>query len=108
MAPSPFGCVVSATFGPRLPLIEIKGPSREAVFERAALFLQRLKRKTRRPVAIAATVETPAPPPSHRVYRDCWTIIVGAGIALSPTAIDPYFPRGLPARSPPSPAAVRG
>lgn len=105
---SPYGCVVSAIFGTSLPLIEIKGPSREAVFERAALYLHALKRTTSRPVAIAATLETPPDDRLRRGFRDSWTIIIGAEIAFSPTGIDPHFPRALPARPPPELVVLHG
>jgi hypothetical protein len=61
MAPSPFGCVLSAVFCAKLPLIEIKGPSKKAMFERAALFLRALERQAERPLAITAPLESRTP-----------------------------------------------
>lgn len=92
-------CVVTTVFGPEAPWVEIKGRSREAVFDRAALFLAALRRRTAAPLAITAILETPAD--RQRGFRDSWTILLGAEIAFSPTSIDPYFPRTLPARPPP-------
>lgn len=71
-------------------LVSIEGPSRERVFEQAARFI-RVHAKGLPPQAIAAVLQTPpayAPP-----GRDGWSIIVGADVSFSPTAIEPHLPR---------------
>lgn len=69
------------------PLVKILGPSRERVFECASALL-RFACEGRGRLSIAATLQSPAPGSGV----DSWSIIVGADIAFSPTAIDPYFP----------------
>lgn len=103
--PSPEGCVLEVT----APLVAISGPSREAVFEHATSFL-RLSCRGLPPVSIAATLETPALPSWLGGGRsDTWSIIVGADVAFSPTALDPHFPTPSDARPPPALAiAARG
>lgn len=86
--PSGEGCRLRANG----PLVEIAGPSREAVFEHTARLLRVACGANlagqRPPLSIAATLATPARPSG----RDTWSIIVGADIAFSPTALDPHFP----------------
>ena len=91
--PSPSGCWLDA----QIPLVDVFGPSREAVFDHAATFLRTLRRRRRSPCAIAAILTTPARPSG----RDSWSIILDADIAFSPTSIDPHFPPE--ARPPPGP-----
>jgi hypothetical protein len=81
--PSPEGCLMHVEADR---LIEIVGPSREAVFEHAARLLRVVCRGLSA-VSIAAMLKTPARPVGH----DSWTIIVGADVAFSPTALDPFF-----------------
>lgn len=97
--PSPEGCLLHVTF----PLVDIAGPSREAVFEHATRFL-RVSCRGRPPLSIAARLSTPG----RTVGTDGWTIIVGADIAFSPTALDPHLPRPDQARPPPPAVAARG
>jgi hypothetical protein len=80
--PSPEGCLLHVT----APLVEIAGPSREAVFEHAARFLRVSCRGLR--TSLAARLQTPARPSG----TDTWSIILGADVAFSPTSLDPHFP----------------
>ena len=84
-APSPEGCLLHVTGGS---LVEIVGPSREATFEHATRLL-RVSCRGRPPLSIAATLRTPARPSG----ADSWSIIIGADVAFSPTALGPHFPR---------------
>lgn len=84
-SPSADGCVLAVA---AKSIIEILGPSREAVFDHASRLL-RVACKGRLPESISAMLTTTARPSG----RDSWTIIVGADVAFSPTAIDPYFER---------------
>jgi hypothetical protein len=70
-----------------LPSAAVDGPSRELVLEETARLLREICRGLG-PLSIAATLESP-PPGSG---RDGWTIIVGADIAFSPTALGATFP----------------
>jgi hypothetical protein len=70
------------------PLVEIAGPSREAVFECASNVLRESWEEGWGPISIAATLVSP-PPVSG---SDSWSIIVGADVAFSPTSLDPHFP----------------
>jgi hypothetical protein len=90
--PSPDGCLLRVD---RM-LVEISGPSREAVFEHATRLL-RVSALGRPPLSIAATLSTPTRPPG----RDTWSIIVGADVAFSPTSLDPHLPGPDQARPPP-------
>jgi hypothetical protein len=81
--PSPDGCLLRFD---RM-LVEISGPSREAVFEHATRLL-RVSCRGRPPLSISAMLSTPARPSG----RDTWSIIVGADVAFSPTSMDPHFP----------------
>jgi hypothetical protein len=83
-APSPEGCLLEVT---GVNLVEIVGPSREAVFEHATRLL-RVSCRGRR-VSIAALLRSPAKPAGI----DSWSIIVGADVAFSPTSLDPHFPQ---------------
>ena len=83
-------------------LVSITGASREAAFAQAALFLRELCRGLK-PQSIAATMITTAHP-GMPGGRDSWSIIVGADVAFSPTAMPPHFPlleRGPAERPPP-------
>jgi hypothetical protein len=90
--PSPDGCILTVAG----PMAEILGPSREATFEHATRFL-RVVCRGRPPLSIAAVLETPVQPAG----RDSWSIIVGADVSFSPTALDPHFPREQKATPPP-------
>jgi hypothetical protein len=90
--PSPDGCLLHVIS----PLVEIVGPSREAVFEHAARFL-RVGCRGLPPLSIAARLSTPGRPAG----TDGWNIIVGADVAFSPTALDPHLPNPGQARPPP-------
>lgn len=88
--PSPEGCELVVT----APLVEISGPSREAVFEHAARFLRVACRDVRASIsAFTTTFDQPA-------GRDSWAIVVGADVSFVPTSMDAQFPRQ--ARPPPS------
>lgn len=94
--PSPEGCRLTVT----APLVEISGPSREAVFEHAARFLRVACKDVRASIsAFTTTLEKPA-------GRDSWQIVVGADVAFVPTAVDAQFPRQ--ARPPPDLEHVAG
>ena len=98
--PSPQGCRLHLTW----PLVEIDGPSREAVFDHAARLLRTCCRG-KPALSIGAILHTPILPAS----RDGWSIIVGADIAFSPARVDPYLPGAAEARPPPrDPPAARG
>jgi hypothetical protein len=98
-----FGCMVEIG---RI-LVQILGPSREAVFEVAGLVLRQACDDLP-PQAIAARLYT-LPPEQRADGRDWlhvstphgaadgWTIITGADVAFSPTALDPYFPKAAAA-----------
>lgn len=94
--PSPEGCALTVRF----PLVEISGPSRGAVFDHAARLL-RLACRDLAPLSIASVLACPARPAAH----DAWSIIVGADVAFSPTALDPEIPA---ARPPPQAARAGG
>lgn len=79
-SPCLHGCVLTIEGGG---LVVIDGPSRERVFEQATRFL-RVNSKGRPPYSVIATLATPDPR-----GRDGWSIIVGAEIAFSPTALRP-------------------
>jgi hypothetical protein len=82
------GCVLTIH---RSGLVVIEGPSRERLFEQADRFL-RVICKGRPALAIAATLITPPSlPGAYRGGRDGWSIIVGAEIAFSPTALAPVL-----------------
>lgn len=70
------------------PVVKVFGPGREAVFSCAATVVLRAGGIHPGPRSIAALLKSP--PPASGV--DSWSIIVGAEVAFSPTAIDPYFP----------------
>lgn len=74
------GCLLEID---RAGLVAIEGPSRERVFEQATRFL-RVNGKGRPPYSVTATLSSP-----HPSGRDGWSIIVGAEIAFSPTALPP-------------------
>jgi hypothetical protein len=69
------------------PLVRIRGDSREAVFDTAAEVVRTLPGS--RPLSLSGILHSPARPSGF----DRWTIIVGAEVAFSPTALDPHFPR---------------
>jgi hypothetical protein len=83
-------------------MVQVLGPSREAVFESAGLIVRQACHALP-PQAIAARLYT-LPPEQRSNERDWlhvaaphgaadgWTIITGAEVAFSPTALDPYFP----------------
>jgi hypothetical protein len=81
--PTIYGCRVAVSDG----LVGITGPSRQAVFEQAATLVRSAGRRAP-PLSIAVRLSSP--------YLaggcDSWSMIVGADVAFSPTAIDPYFP----------------
>jgi hypothetical protein len=79
--PCQAGCVLHVERGG---LVKIDGPSRDRVFEQARRFF-RIHSKGLPPMSVAATLETPA----VRPRRDSWSIIIGADIAFSPTAMPP-------------------
>ena len=79
--PCQHGCVLVVDRGG---LVTVTGPSREEVFDQAGRFL-RLACRGHQPVALAATLTQPG-------GRDGWSIIVGAKVAFSPTAIEPHIP----------------
>jgi hypothetical protein len=66
--------------------VTISGPSREAVFDDAAVMFRAVLTMTRSPVSVAARLQTPS-------GADSWSIILGADVAFSPTSLDPHFPR---------------
>ena len=79
------GCVLIIE---RSGLVAIEGPSRERVFAQADRFL-RVNSKGRPAYSVCATLESPAFADGGRGGRDGWSIIVGAEIAFSPTALRP-------------------
>lgn len=87
--PDDDGCAVGIDRGT---FVEIRGPSRQAVFDRAAVLL-RAACRGRGALSILALLRTPARAYSQSSAggRDDWTIIVGADVAFSPTAIDPHL-----------------
>src|SRR5437764_1421876 len=94
---SPHGCI--AQIG-KIGLVSVFGPSREVVMDQAARILTVACRGLPQPLCVAATLYS-----LHRYGRqndgrdwlelpgpaDGWTIIVGAEVAFSPTALDPYL-----------------
>lgn len=70
------------------PMVSICGPSRERVFDLATGLIVHACQGLP-PLSIAAILVSP-PPVSG---SDSWSIIVGAGVAFSPTSLDPHFPR---------------
>lgn len=97
------GCLVTIERPGRVTVI---GPSRERVFDQAARFLRIVARR-RGPMSIAALLFTPCSTASDRGATDAWSIIVGAQVAFSPTALDPDLDPGLPTRPPPHPPPDR-
>jgi len=79
------GCVLTIERGG---LVAIIGPSRQQTFDQAARFLK-VHCKGRPAMSIAAVLDSP----SKYCPRgsDGWSIIVGAGIAFSPTAMEPHI-----------------
>src|SRR5258708_1636208 len=70
------------------PLMKIRGPSRDWVFDAADVILRQAC-ESHGPLSIAATLQSPPPCPG----RDSWTIIVGADVAFAPTGLGAHFPR---------------
>lgn len=85
-SPCQHGCVLTVE---RSGLVTIEGPGRDALFEQARRFL-RLHARGLPALSIAALLVTPPRPGGG---RDSWSIIVGADVAFSPTAIEPVIPR---------------
>jgi hypothetical protein len=94
---SPHGCILEVG---RTGLVTILGPSREAVFELAARLLRAACRGLP-PASVSARLYQARPHGDLAEGRDWlelpgpvdgWTIIIGAEVAFSPTAIDPYLP----------------
>jgi hypothetical protein len=79
------GCIL--TVG-ALGHVAIDGPSRERVFEQASRFLK-ANSKGRPGYAVAAHLLTPDPRDRGLRTGDSWSIIVGADVAFSPTALGP-------------------
>ncbi len=75
-----------------LPLIRIRGDSREAVFDAASDLVRHIP-GSNQPLSIAAILHTPERPSGF----DRWSIIIGADVAFSPTGLDPHFPRAATA-----------
>jgi hypothetical protein len=75
------GCVLTVEV---LGHVTIEGPSKEAVFAQCRRFLA-ANSKGLPAYARAATLESPEPWRG----RDGWSIIVGAEVAFSPTALGP-------------------
>jgi hypothetical protein len=80
------GCVVQIDGAQAVVL----GPSRQRLFEQTAR-LVRVICHGKGPFSIAACLESPPPVAG----RDGWTIIVGADVAFSPTAIGASFPQSV-------------
>ena len=102
--PSPDGCALDVTW----PLVNIRGPSRRAVFDHASRLL-RVACQHLPPTSIAASLVAADSPAG----RDAWCIIVGADVAFSPTGLGAEFPRPeLPkpeiAQPPPRLALIEG
>lgn len=81
----------------RAGLATIEGASREQVLDAAARLI-RASCSGRPPLSIAAMLSVLPPAPGRDWLMlprgaDRWSIIVGADVAFSPTALDPYFPR---------------
>lgn len=79
--------------------VSITAPSREAAFELATKLLRQIwhenaELQTRPPIAIAAVLESPCADRFNRPYaaKTSWSVIIGADVAFSPTAILPYLP----------------
>jgi hypothetical protein len=83
-APSDDGCTLEIDG----PLVRVRGGSREAVFEHATRLLKIAHGGQGRPLAISAILHSPSRPSGF----DRWSIIVGAEVAFSPTALDPWLP----------------
>lgn len=79
-SPCLHGCVLAID---RAGVVAIEGPSRDRVFDQATRFLK-VNSKSLPPYSAAATLWCPEPR-----GRDGWSIIVGAEIAFSPTAMAP-------------------
>ena len=87
--PGANGCLLAT----RGALVEVSGPSREAVLNDATPLLRTIHGFLERPFSITAVVRSPPPVPGV----DSWSIIVGADVAFSPTSLDPHFPRAASA-----------
>lgn len=108
----PFGSLVEVS---RLGLVSIMGRSREAVFDAAAAVLcPACRGLPRQSVAMRLYTLRVARDEDTRDWLhvatdslgavDGWSAIVGAEVAFSPTALDPYFPN-LESRAQPAPKA---
>lgn len=101
--PCLYGCLLTIERPGR---ITVTGPSRERVFEQAARFLRVVARR-KGPMSIAATLATPGGA-AGRGASDAWSIIVGAKVAFSPTALDPDLDPGIgPAPKPHPPPGTQ-
>ena len=96
--PSADGCAIGVH---DVGLVEVFGPSRQAVFDCAARFL-RIACRGLGQLSIASQLETPDSPILRHTWADGWNIIVGADVAFSPTPIGAHFPK----QSLPPPLAV--
>jgi hypothetical protein len=96
VADSPYRCFVEVG---KIGLVTIMGGSRDAVFDQAARILERACAGLA-PLSVACTLFTKTPGPSDdgrdwlrlQGAADGWTIIVNAGVAFSPTSLNPHFP----------------
>jgi hypothetical protein len=79
------GCVLHVR---RAGLVEIEGPSRDALFEQARRFL-RIIARGRPPMQIAAHVASP--PALVQAARDAWWITINSDVTFSPGGIDPVI-----------------
>lgn len=70
-----------------LPLIRIRGASREVVFDAASALVRGWPRDM--PRSVSAILHTPTRPSGF----DRWSIIIGADVAFSPTGLGAEFPR---------------
>jgi hypothetical protein len=72
--------------------VTIEAPSREAAFNLAGRILRECCLQLA-PLSIAALLEQPAADRFGRPYHasDSWSIIVGADVAFSPTAMPPHL-----------------
>ncbi len=108
----PYGCLVE--FG-RTSLVSIMGPSREAAFDAAGQILSDgCTGLAQTSVSLRVYQFPPKEPADGRDWlrvssgggvTDGWTAIIGAGVAFSPTGVDPYFPR-IQKEARPAPRAI--
>jgi hypothetical protein len=83
--PSLAGCLLHVKRGG---LIEIGGPSREAVFDQVARFLRVLTKGMELPAFTIAARS------SCSLGCDSWQIVIGADVAFMPGRIDPHLYEG--------------